>query len=254
MVSMKPRVCELCNGEASVYCISDSAFLCWDCDTTVHGANFLVARHGRQILCGRCKQLDSACFSGVRSSAVGSFLCRSCASDASQVSDCESDSDSSSSTCISCSRSSGTDTVSRSSKFSATRQRRNSSVAAFSALDRGRATAYVDAKGERLLEHWCRRLGLRSSRLFRSVALRALEACLRTFKILPFRVCLAASLWFAADVCHARRDSMLQLRRLEEYSGVPAKLILLAESKLRRLPRVKTLKRQTQEEEGWAEC
>ncbi|XP_068639121.1 B-box zinc finger protein 32-like [Aristolochia californica] len=236
MVSMKPQVCELCNGGASVYCISDSAFLCWDCDASVHGANFLVARHVRRIMCARCKRLESGCFSGVGSSAVRSFLCPSCASAASHVSDCESDSDS-----ISSSGSFGADSVSRSSKFRVGSQRRDASVAVFSGLDRGRATAYVDVKGERLLEHWCRRLGLRSSCSFQSLALHALQACLNRFKIFPFRVCLAASVWFAADVCHARRDSMLQLKRLEECSGVPAKLIILAESKLRRLLRVKTL-------------
>ncbi|KAG9449212.1 hypothetical protein H6P81_009177 [Aristolochia fimbriata] len=247
MGCVRPRVCELCNGGASVYCISDTAFLCWDCDASVHGANFLVARHLRRILCNRCKRLEGGCFSGVPSSALGSPLCRSCASSDAA---CESDSDSSSSTCISSSGSFGADNSvsTASSKFGVRRFGPG--------RDRGPATAYVDAKGERLLEHWCRRLGLRGSCSFRTVALRALEACVRKFKVFPFRVCLAASLWFAADVCHPRRGSMLQLKRLEQCSGVPAKLIVLAESKLRSILRVKKIKQQQpqeEEKEGWAE-
>ncbi|XP_039010141.1 B-box zinc finger protein 32-like [Hibiscus syriacus] len=49
------NLCELCKVEASVYCSADSALLCWKCDHKVHHANFLVARHLRQILCSKCK-------------------------------------------------------------------------------------------------------------------------------------------------------------------------------------------------------
>ncbi|KAL6143816.1 hypothetical protein ACLB2K_054511 [Fragaria x ananassa] len=46
--------CELCQLPARTYCESDQAILCWDCDFKVHGANFLVARHSRTLLCQAC--------------------------------------------------------------------------------------------------------------------------------------------------------------------------------------------------------
>ncbi|XP_050384070.1 uncharacterized protein LOC126800706 [Argentina anserina] len=46
--------CELCQLPARTYCESDQAILCWDCDFKVHGANFLVARHSRTLLCHAC--------------------------------------------------------------------------------------------------------------------------------------------------------------------------------------------------------
>ncbi|GLT83423.1 hypothetical protein SLE2022_017130 [Rubroshorea leprosula] len=48
--------CELCGGAAGIYCESDQASLCWDCDRKVHGANFLVAKHTRSLLCHSCQQ------------------------------------------------------------------------------------------------------------------------------------------------------------------------------------------------------
>ncbi|KAJ6827389.1 ribosomal RNA processing protein 1-like protein [Iris pallida] len=47
--------CELCSGMARLHCESDSASLCFDCDAKVHGANFLVARHQRLLLCRACQ-------------------------------------------------------------------------------------------------------------------------------------------------------------------------------------------------------
>ncbi|KAG6722424.1 hypothetical protein I3842_03G158900 [Carya illinoinensis] len=47
--------CELCKAPARTYCESDEASLCWDCDAKVHGANFLVARHSRTLLCHACQ-------------------------------------------------------------------------------------------------------------------------------------------------------------------------------------------------------
>ncbi|MQM19429.1 hypothetical protein Taro_052433 [Colocasia esculenta] len=38
-----------------MYCESDQASLCWECDGKVHGANFLVARHMRSLLCRSCQ-------------------------------------------------------------------------------------------------------------------------------------------------------------------------------------------------------
>ena len=48
------RKCALCGVEAKARCESDKADLCWECDAEVHGANFLVARHTRRLLCRRC--------------------------------------------------------------------------------------------------------------------------------------------------------------------------------------------------------
>lgn len=47
--------CELCKNTARVYCESDDARLCWSCDAKVHSANFLVARHVRNLLCHSCQ-------------------------------------------------------------------------------------------------------------------------------------------------------------------------------------------------------
>ncbi|XWS12758.1 hypothetical protein CRYUN_Cryun37aG0117700 [Craigia yunnanensis] len=49
------KKCELCNSVAKIYCGSDQAILCWDCDSRVHGANFLVAKHLRTLLCHICQ-------------------------------------------------------------------------------------------------------------------------------------------------------------------------------------------------------
>lgn len=40
-----------------MYCESDQASLCWDCDSRVHTANFLVAKHTRTLLCHACQCL-----------------------------------------------------------------------------------------------------------------------------------------------------------------------------------------------------
>ncbi|CAN6552928.1 unnamed protein product [Malus baccata var. baccata] len=49
------KKCELCDSAAKMYCESDQASLCWDCDVKVHGANFLVAKHSRTLLCQVCQ-------------------------------------------------------------------------------------------------------------------------------------------------------------------------------------------------------
>ncbi|XP_039014540.1 zinc finger protein CONSTANS-LIKE 1-like [Hibiscus syriacus] len=51
------KSCELCDLAASTYCESDLASLCWGCDAKVHGANFLVARHVRCLICHACHSL-----------------------------------------------------------------------------------------------------------------------------------------------------------------------------------------------------
>ncbi|XP_024522753.1 B-box zinc finger protein 32-like [Selaginella moellendorffii] len=78
----KSRDCELCQVRAAVYCCADEAYLCWKCDSKVHGANFIVARHLRSILCGRCHSPTAVL---AESSPPGpcSSLCPTCACPAS---------------------------------------------------------------------------------------------------------------------------------------------------------------------------
>lgn len=52
---MEKGCCELCGKAARMYCDSDEARLCWDCDEKVHSANFLVAKHSRNLLCLVCQ-------------------------------------------------------------------------------------------------------------------------------------------------------------------------------------------------------
>lgn len=48
-------LCELCGVvRAVVYCKSDCARLCLDCDVCVHAANALSCRHPRCLLCDKC--------------------------------------------------------------------------------------------------------------------------------------------------------------------------------------------------------
>ncbi|CAO2842733.1 unnamed protein product [Amaranthus hypochondriacus] len=49
------KKCELCSNLATIYCDSDQAILCYECDSKVHGANFLVAKHSRILLCHVCQ-------------------------------------------------------------------------------------------------------------------------------------------------------------------------------------------------------
>ncbi|XP_010443020.1 PREDICTED: zinc finger protein CONSTANS-LIKE 4-like [Camelina sativa] len=74
---MGKKKCELCSGVARMYCESDQASLCWDCDGKVHGANFLVAKHTRCLLCSVCQSLTPWKASGLRLGPTVS-LCESC--------------------------------------------------------------------------------------------------------------------------------------------------------------------------------
>uniref|UniRef100_A0A7N0SXS4 B box-type domain-containing protein n=1 Tax=Kalanchoe fedtschenkoi TaxID=63787 RepID=A0A7N0SXS4_KALFE len=60
------RRCELCSDPATIYCESDTASLCLRCDEDVHGANFLVAKHERSLLCSVCQAVTSWKASGPR--------------------------------------------------------------------------------------------------------------------------------------------------------------------------------------------
>ncbi|KAF6155638.1 hypothetical protein GIB67_034733 [Kingdonia uniflora] len=223
---MKDRVCELCNGEASLYCISDSAFLCGKCDSRVHNANFLVARHVRRTICSMCNIFDGNLISGVGSQSLRP-ICRSCSS--------ESDEDSASSTCIS-----NADSVTVSKKKNVRKPNKKLSLRSVTDISgnqarfpvnlairkRPRTLTMVQAKAEMVLVHWCKKLGLNSI-CFR-FALHAFFMCSNT---LPFRVSLASSLWFSLKLLHSASMSQY-LKMLEAISGVPAKLILLVELKI----------------------
>ncbi|XP_010438640.1 PREDICTED: zinc finger protein CONSTANS-LIKE 4-like [Camelina sativa] len=74
---MMGKKCDLCSGVAKMYCESDEASLCWDCDGKVHGANFLVAKHTRCLLCSACQSLTSWKASGLRLGPTFS-VCDSC--------------------------------------------------------------------------------------------------------------------------------------------------------------------------------
>jgi hypothetical protein len=79
----KIRGCELCDGEAALYCAADEAHICWACDAKVHGANFLVARHTRAVLCGACGTETPWKASGA-SPAPRTSLCAGCSQGESQ--------------------------------------------------------------------------------------------------------------------------------------------------------------------------
>ncbi|XP_051128460.1 zinc finger protein CONSTANS-LIKE 1-like [Andrographis paniculata] len=49
------KKCELCKKAARIYCDSDKASLCWDCDSRVHSANSIVTKHTRVLLCRACR-------------------------------------------------------------------------------------------------------------------------------------------------------------------------------------------------------
>ncbi|KAG2299329.1 hypothetical protein Bca4012_010906 [Brassica carinata] len=74
---MGKKKCELCDGVARMFCESDQASLCWDCDGKVHGANFLVAKHTRCLLCSVCQSPTPWEASGLRFGPTVS-ICESC--------------------------------------------------------------------------------------------------------------------------------------------------------------------------------
>ncbi|GAB4841878.1 hypothetical protein Ancab_011833 [Ancistrocladus abbreviatus] len=274
------------SGDASVYCLSDSAYLCWRCDANVHEANFLVARHVRTTLCFRCKDFDGNHFSGVGLRPVRAF-CLSCSQEnASACADGLEDlssfsSSSSSSVCISTTESKRVggsfDRPSRKRNFVSTSPeidfsgevsslppKCNGEISSEKSPERQLMTKVkaktvrsrfplspVYTKVEGVLVNWCRRLGLDSNFIV-SVAVDILGACFGRLPVLPFRVILAASFWLSLRLCGDRSVRTCQnLKRVEEITSIPAKLIVAAESKL--APLVKR-KQARDWEEGWAEC
>lgn len=106
--------------------------------------------------------------------------------------------------------------------------------------------------------NWCCKLGVETGSAV-GTACRAMRVCAERWSALPFRVCLAASMWLGLRLSLEKSAlSPKILKRLEEISGVPAKIILAAESKLERVSKseqaVRGGERRRQLEEGWAEC
>ncbi|GMI63689.1 hypothetical protein HRI_000038200 [Hibiscus trionum] len=71
------KKCEVCGKLARMHCESDEANLCWDCDLKVHGANFLVAKHSRSLLCHVCQNPTPWLASG-RNLGSAVTVCDSC--------------------------------------------------------------------------------------------------------------------------------------------------------------------------------
>nr|GEX30618.1 zinc finger protein CONSTANS-LIKE 1-like [Tanacetum cinerariifolium] len=74
----KMKKCELCNSTATIHCDSDRANLCWTCDANVHSANFLVAKHLRNLLCHVCHSPTPWAASGEKLSSSTVSVCGTC--------------------------------------------------------------------------------------------------------------------------------------------------------------------------------
>ncbi|KAL2321473.1 hypothetical protein Fmac_025852 [Flemingia macrophylla] len=212
--------CELCDRRASLYCPSDSAFLCSECDAAVHAANFLVARHLRRLLCSKCDR-----FAGIHISGGASRrLPCTCASCSDSLTSCSSSSTRGSS--------------------AGKRKRCRSSVTDDDDAEEKRLRR--NGGSEEVLEKWSRELGLGLGENGRRVASHALNACLEK---LPLRVAAATSFWLGVRFCGDGGVATCQnLTRLEAISGVPAKLILAAHANLARV-----LAQRRELQEGWGE-
>ncbi|KAL2516142.1 B-box zinc finger protein 32 [Forsythia ovata] len=249
---MKLRVCELCNADAAVYCSSDSAFLCRSCDSKVHQANFLVARHVRQPVCSECKGVigDSGAVVGFN---PFSSMCH--CSPATAGNDLVSLSTSESSICVS-------STTTRKKEYSGRLETCGFNYSSSVNESSGEITSEnttrirrgtVDLKVKGMFLNWCARLG-QNGDVAVQMASDALRICLDQWTVLPFRVCLAASMWLGLRF--SGESTRQSLKQLEEISGVPAKLIVAAEAKLERLLKARRgqHRRQHQLVEGWGEC
>lgn len=107
----------------------------------------------------------------------------------------------------------------------------------------------AEMRVEIVLRKWFRHLNLRNPSMV-PLAMDFVEKGLKKLGALSrqkIKICLAASFWLAATVCE-NQAHLPPVKRLEECSGIPSKLILLAESRLGRILRLKM------QEEGSAEC
>ncbi|KAL8136954.1 hypothetical protein V2J09_002955 [Rumex salicifolius] len=240
------RRCELCSDAAAVYCPSDSAYLCRRCDSDVHAANFLVARHLRSGLCSGCGEFSGERFSGPGVSRRARDLCGSCGRRDDVVEEEES---SLSSICISTTESSAagrTASKETSGEVSSPMRRRR---------ERSRRRIKADVATEGVLVNWCKRLGLDGD-LADVVVSTAVSAFLKLPRV-PLRVALATSFWVGVRYLRKKKVATCQnLARLEKITGVPAREILAVEGKLGRVvkARGRVASEHSSYEEGWAEC
>ncbi|KDP43803.1 hypothetical protein JCGZ_23011 [Jatropha curcas] len=76
--SVSARRCDSCKtAPAAAFCRADSAYLCLNCDSKIHGANKLVSRHERVWMCEVCEQAPAA----VTCKADAAALCVTCDDD-----------------------------------------------------------------------------------------------------------------------------------------------------------------------------
>lgn len=252
------KLCELCNDQAALFCPSDSAFLCFQCDVKVHQANFLVARHLRVILCSQCNSVTKNRFS-LSSPPPRPALCPSCSRNSSADSDLSSVSSSSSSTCVSSTQSGATtqkNNINSSNRKQFTNDSTTGEVNSVTKreLARSRSVKLRDPRvATCVFIHWCTKLGMDGEQGALQTACNALGICCGRFRGLPLRVGLAACFWFGLRCKDDKsKSTWLSLKKLEEISGVPAKLILATELKLRKIVKANNRRHQGMEE-SWAE-
>ncbi|XP_011033038.1 PREDICTED: B-box zinc finger protein 32-like [Populus euphratica] len=244
---MAVKVCELCQREAVLYCDSDAAFLCFECDSNVHNANFVVSRHLRRVICSACNSLTGSSITGTAPS-LRRVTCLSCSPENKEL-----DSISCSSSCSS-TLSSACISTTETTRFENTRKDDLTSCvtnipARFSGsrLKRSR-----NLRSECVFVNWCQRLGLNGNLVVKRAS-RAMALCFGGL-VLPFRVRLAASFWFGVRSCGDKSVTTWQdLRRLEEVSGVPRKMISAVEMKIKHALRSRRLELHKNMEEGWAD-
>uniref|UniRef100_A0A2P2MHJ5 Zinc finger protein n=1 Tax=Rhizophora mucronata TaxID=61149 RepID=A0A2P2MHJ5_RHIMU len=76
--SVAAKRCDSCKtAAAALFCRVDSAFLCLNCDSKIHGVNSLLARHERVWMCQVCEQAPAA----VTCRADAAALCVTCDAD-----------------------------------------------------------------------------------------------------------------------------------------------------------------------------
>lgn len=243
--------CELCNKSASIYCPSDSAFLCETCDTKVHTANFLVARHFRLPLHTKPTTHDIIASSS---------------------------SSSSSTTEESTTHPNSTDLSSSSSSDHTRNPQPLLTHTTKTRIDiklRNRMAIQIANWSTKLHHHHHQLLNQKS---IIPISIKLLELCLTRLPYIPVRVAAAASFWVAIRITHHRYNNNSQttisntsgavseIRRVEQVTDVPGKLILAVEGKLLRLlKRRKRCRRglagsmtmspvAVEFQEGWAEC
>lgn len=236
---MKCKECELCNQQASFYCPSDSAFLCRSCDDVVHGANFLVARHLRHMLCSKCDGLTEIHITGTTLHRHLSSTCRSCSPENHSSGEPSSQSSSSCESCVTEKKKTKSRKIMKS--FSISKSVTDDTSPAPENKNKNKKKKMIGTEGvgsvaEEIFSKWTRELGLDFPVNGDRVAVEAMAVCMRTWKLLPVKVAAATSFWFGLRFCGDNNFATCRnLMRLEKISGVPAKLILATHVKLARV-------------------